>query len=262
MPSSPYLKVCLLLCASIAQYVGGRPPRPPPAFKVDIPRINFIDRSLRGVILHLVMRVWNFPSVIKIQLVPIQIFFQGLPIVVMWLDIVVVVLAYRGPELANHAILDPLCPKQQNAMIHTKLSMWTVTGAFMTCFGSLLRLYCYHELGDLFTVEVAIQPNHRLITSGPYAHVRHPSYTGAVLLLFGSFLVCVNPDSYLVRCNITSTYTFMGRILFGWGLWTAFFSYYLKIRAKVEDELLHARFGHEWDAYRQKVPSSFVSGVY
>lgn len=38
-------------------------------------------------------------------------------------------------------------------------------------------------LGNLFTFEVMIRKNHKLITDGPYAYLMHPSYTGINLFL-------------------------------------------------------------------------------
>ena len=40
-------------------------------------------------------------------------------------------------------------------------------------------------LGRFFTYDVTIQPGHRVVTSGPYRWVRHPSYTGGLLGLLG-----------------------------------------------------------------------------
>lgn len=40
-------------------------------------------------------------------------------------------------------------------------------------------------LKRFFTVDLAIQPGHRLIRHGPYRMVRHPSYTGALLCFSG-----------------------------------------------------------------------------
>ena len=37
--------------------------------------------------------------------------------------------------------------------------------------GALLRLWSYDTLGELFTFEVLLRPNRKLITSGPYAYV-------------------------------------------------------------------------------------------
>lgn len=51
--------------------------------------------------------------------------------------------------------------------------------------GLALRVYAILYLGRLFTINVAIAKDHRLIDSGPYRFVRHPSYTGALMLFFG-----------------------------------------------------------------------------
>jgi protein-S-isoprenylcysteine O-methyltransferase len=44
-----------------------------------------------------------------------------------------------------------------------------------------LRWWAIRVLGRFFTVDVTLQKDHAVVTSGPYAYVRHPSYTGALL---------------------------------------------------------------------------------
>lgn len=51
--------------------------------------------------------------------------------------------------------------------------------------GLTLRWYAIIYLGRLFTVNVAIAADHPLIDSGPYRYIRHPSYTGALLVFLG-----------------------------------------------------------------------------
>jgi protein-S-isoprenylcysteine O-methyltransferase len=51
--------------------------------------------------------------------------------------------------------------------------------------GVTLRLYSIIYLGHFFTNDVAVATNHRLIDSGPYRFIRHPSYTGALMGFFG-----------------------------------------------------------------------------
>jgi protein-S-isoprenylcysteine O-methyltransferase Ste14 len=58
-------------------------------------------------------------------------------------------------------------------------------GATLFVFGLILRWYSIIRLGRFFTVNVAIAEDHRLIESGPYRLVRHPSYTGALLAFLG-----------------------------------------------------------------------------
>src|SRR5947208_9848924 len=49
--------------------------------------------------------------------------------------------------------------------------------------GLALRWYSIGYLGRYFTVDVSISTEHKLIDSGPYLCIRHPSYTGAFLSL-------------------------------------------------------------------------------
>jgi protein-S-isoprenylcysteine O-methyltransferase len=51
--------------------------------------------------------------------------------------------------------------------------------------GLILRWYSILYLGKYFTVNVAIAADHRVVDTGPYRYIRHPSYTGALLALVG-----------------------------------------------------------------------------
>jgi len=61
-------------------------------------------------------------------------------------------------------------------------------GVFVT--GLVLRVYSIIYLGRFFTINVAIATDHRLIDSGPYRFIRHPSYTGGLMLFLG-FGLCI-----------------------------------------------------------------------
>lgn len=47
--------------------------------------------------------------------------------------------------------------------------------------GLSLRIYAVASLGRFFTTRVAICHEHRLIQTGPYRFIRHPSYTGLII---------------------------------------------------------------------------------
>ena len=51
--------------------------------------------------------------------------------------------------------------------------------------GLILRWYSIGYLGRYFTVDVSISAEHKLIDSGPYRYIRHPTYTGALLAFLG-----------------------------------------------------------------------------
>ena len=56
-------------------------------------------------------------------------------------------------------------------------------GVFLYAAGGVLRLAPVFVLGRRFSGLVAIQPEHRLVTSGLYGIIRHPSYLGLFVLI-------------------------------------------------------------------------------
>jgi protein-S-isoprenylcysteine O-methyltransferase Ste14 len=67
-----------------------------------------------------------------------------------------------------------------------------VVGLCCVLFGTALRWYAVAALGRYFTVDVASQASQPVIDVGPYRLVRHPSYAGMLLALFGLALALGN----------------------------------------------------------------------
>ena len=61
-------------------------------------------------------------------------------------------------------------------------------GAVLTLVGVLFAIWARYTIGNEWSGEVQIKENHQLIRSGPYAHIRHPIYTGILLALAGTAL--------------------------------------------------------------------------
>ncbi len=62
-------------------------------------------------------------------------------------------------------------------------------GLLLFLTGSVLRVLAIRTLGSRFTIWVAIQEGHELVTDRLYRRLRHPSYSGAILTLLGWALV-------------------------------------------------------------------------
>ena len=71
-------------------------------------------------------------------------------------------------------------------------------GIALLFLGLLLRVYSIIHLGRFFTVNVAIAHDHRVVDTGPYRYVRHPSYTGVLLAYLGLGLCLANWVSLLI----------------------------------------------------------------
>jgi protein-S-isoprenylcysteine O-methyltransferase Ste14 len=65
-------------------------------------------------------------------------------------------------------------------------------GISLMLVGTAFRWYCVAVLGKYFTFDVAIRSGQVLVEIGPYRYIRHPSYTGALLTLFGFGLTLGN----------------------------------------------------------------------
>ncbi len=103
--------------------------------------------------------------------------------------------------------------------------------AGLVCFviGLVFRWTAIVCLGRFFTVNVAIAADHQLTTSGPYRYLRHPSYTGALLIFLG-FGLCTLNFLALAAILLPITAAFLWRI-------------------HVEETALRANFGTRYDDY-------------
>lgn len=111
-----------------------------------------------------------------------------------------------------------------------------ILGSLLYFAGLALVLWGRLELGRMYNVSSSfgaqLYAGHRLVTSGPFAYVRHPMYLGILLTALGG--------TALYR-----TWTFLF-------LLTNFPA--LILRAHREEQALAATFGAAWDAYCHQVP--------
>lgn len=107
-------------------------------------------------------------------------------------------------------------------------SVWLVAGAMKT-------------LGKEWSITARLVEGHKLATSGPYAYVRHPIYTGMLGMLVASGVAISHWIALLAALLIF----FIGTI----------------IRVRSEDRLLREAFGEEFENYARRVPA-LVPGLY
>lgn len=128
----------------------------------------------------------------------------------------------------------------------------------MNLAGSLLRRRCYYILANMFTFELAIRKEHKLVTAGPYAFVRHPSYSGALLSGLGAVISHTTDGSWLAGL-FPSGLWFQASI---WAFGTFIVYSALVSRMNKEDALLKAAFGKEWEDWASNVQYKIIPGVY
>jgi len=133
---------------------------------------------------------------------------------------VAIVAAYRMPALA--------------------FPRWNLLYAAGLCFftlGLLLRFYSIIYLGRFFTANVAIAKDHRLIDSGPYRFVRHPTYTGLLMIALGLGVSFGNMASLLII-----VVPILASLLW---------------RIQIEEQALAEAFGEQYRSYMQRTKCLF-----
>lgn len=116
---------------------------------------------------------------------------------------------------------------------------WTlseIVAASMAFIGVVLRLWSIYTLRRFFTFEVAIRPGHKLIADGPYAILRHPSYTGSIMGAYGLVYYLGGWHS-IFRSPWFYAFSFPYAALV------------ITARIKNEEEALESHFGEAWRRY-------------
>ncbi|MFY9703622.1 MAG: isoprenylcysteine carboxylmethyltransferase family protein [Terriglobales bacterium] len=91
--------------------------------------------------------------------------------------------------------------------------VWFSLGIGILIAGSMLRRYCFRTLGRYFTGNVKVHAGHTVIEHGLYRFVRHPSYTGGMLMYLGTGLALTNWLSALILVGMgTITYAYRVRV--------------------------------------------------
>jgi protein-S-isoprenylcysteine O-methyltransferase Ste14 len=106
--------------------------------------------------------------------------------------------------------------------------------------GAVLAVWGQRTLGRHWSVSARVLHGHRLVTTGPYAYVRHPLYLGMLLFLVAAGLAETTPAVVAVA---------IGLYLVGFA-----------IRTRAEEQLMRETFGEEWERYRNRVPALFPFG--
>jgi protein-S-isoprenylcysteine O-methyltransferase Ste14 len=83
-------------------------------------------------------------------------------------------------------------PRVPATLLNARLLPWSPwlfwTGAAVTAVGLAFTVWARRHLGRNWSGIVTLKQGHEFITSGPYAIVRHPIYSGLLLAVVGSAL--------------------------------------------------------------------------
>ena len=164
------------------------------------------------------------------------------------------------PGVQSLPITPLICPATPSQTSLAAFSTPFLAGVAILSCGAFIRLWSYHILGSLFTFEVVIKDDHKLITAGPYGHVRHPAYTGMMLLTIGAYFMHFSDGGFVAECGIEGIPA-LAALGWSWRISSLFGFVSLYRRCSVEDSKLKSQFGGEWLKYREEVPYVLVPYV-
>src|SRR5215467_3239300 len=107
--------------------------------------------------------------------------------------------------------------------------VWSFSiGAAVTVVGLLFAVWARKHLASNWSIAVTIKQGHELITTGPYALVRHPIYTGILTGFLGTAIA------------LSQVRGVIGFVLM-------FFAFWAKLR--MEEEWMRSQFGETYATY-------------
>ena len=241
--SATLARVSLLIIATTLQSLSAVPPNPTPdgahQARFHKPALASLDRDTGGVGGESNPKGWTRP---KSDQMGSRIGSFYLPYVFsafIWILVMLEVPRSHGHE-------DPLNRR-------------LVLGTLLTALASLLRLSSFRSLGRHFTYQLAILPSHSLVTTGPYAYIRHPSYVALPFTIFGWTLSSTSQGTALREWfggSIADRVVLIAMVGMLYVCWQ------LAKRADVEDQVLKKEFGKEWEEWARVVKYRFIPGLY
>ena len=116
-------------------------------------------------------------------------------------------------------------------VLNNSLFSFQILGTVLTVLGLLIAIWARIYLGRNWSGYVTYKKDHELVTTGPYRFIRHPIYTGMILMSAGAVLYYGIP-LLLIICTI----------LAGVFIW----------RTKKEEEIMTKLFGKKYLDYMKK----------
>ncbi|KAE9400514.1 hypothetical protein BT96DRAFT_975224 [Gymnopus androsaceus JB14] len=234
-------KLPFLLVLSIFYYIALTPPNPP-ASREEISKYPPGDR-LSGRAFSLVVAE------------------KALLLTFILCEIMVIISTHYATSVFAEMTMNTLVRISNHELHAPTITPIFLVGFFLTLCGAWVRWSSYRALGRLFTFGLSIRDKHKLITTGPYSIVRHPSYIGSLCVHTGIFLCVFGPGSWIYECGWWN----LGSIKILAMLVAAISASILSVlfnRMGLEDKMMQKEFGPQWDVWAKNVPYKLLPGIF
>jgi protein-S-isoprenylcysteine O-methyltransferase Ste14 len=142
-------------------------------------------------------------------------------------------LAHRIPVgLGWWMLAYPGLPPPMNLVLIPRTDWALVTGVMVCVFGLFITIWARRTLAGNWSSDVTFKQGHELVKTGPYRFVRHPIYTGLLVMCLGSAI-----EIGRLRC-------WLSIVVVGLGFW---------IKLKQEESLMLRHFPDAYPVYQKRV---------
>jgi protein-S-isoprenylcysteine O-methyltransferase Ste14 len=149
-----------------------------------------------------------------------------------WIILPGFILAFFAPPI-EWLYLQPILPRSLCLQI---------AGLVLVLGGMIMRLWTRSHIRGLYSGHVEVSSDAHLIKTGPYHVIRHPGYLGFVLITLG---IAIGYSSIIALAGIL-----------------VFLLPGLAYRIQVEESLLRAQFGEEYNRYIKETGKRLIPGVW
>jgi len=129
-------------------------------------------------------------------------------------------MAYRG------------LPPSLNQVLLPRTDLTQILGAVVCVLGLYVTVWARRTLAGNWSSDVTFKQGHELVRTGPYRFVRHPIYTGLLLMCLGSAI------------DVGRLHSWLGLVAVGIGFW---------IKLRQEEQLMLRYFPDQYPGYRKQV---------
>ncbi|KAG2151106.1 uncharacterized protein EDB93DRAFT_321569 [Suillus bovinus] len=237
------LKIPFIIAQTIGIYISFSSSSPPPApeEKVEPPKFEVIILRFEGLWGNDIKKICSLAA--------------------SSVEVASILATHMDPSQIPEGIYGTRVLQFLRALHPTPITPAFLAGSLAVTIGGGLRFYCMSTLGKYWSWPLSVRREHRLVTSGPYSLVRHPSYTSFLLQYFGLIAMHGEQGSWLRQSgilqvplvNVIVAILFFGFTLCAWMTIS---------RPAVEDKMLQRALGKEWENWAKRVKYRLFPGVY
>ncbi|KIK41176.1 hypothetical protein CY34DRAFT_85882 [Suillus luteus UH-Slu-Lm8-n1] len=238
------LKIPFILVSAIGVHVSLNSPPRLPESEVKIVPSGFLESFVR----------W-FVGLRGLQLMKIGIW------AVSSVEVASILTMHVDPSHFPEGIYGARALQHLLALHSTPITPTFLAGSLAITIGGALRLYCISMLGKVWSFQLSVRKEQRLVTSGPYSVVRHPSYTGYLLQYVGFVIMYGSQGSWMRQSGILHVPFLRVLAAIVFFMFTAGALVAIS-RSPVEDEMLQRALGEQWEIWAKKVKYRLLPGVY